>query len=49
MIIKLYYSRGIKEFTYKLNETFTYDNKYLSETDFVQILMKNNKIKNNAL
>ena len=49
MIIKLYYSRGIKEFNYKLNETFTYDKKYLLASDFVQILMHKNKIKNNVL
>jgi len=49
MIIKLYYSCGIKEFTYKLIETFTYDNKYLSASDFVRILKQENKIKNNVL
>lgn len=49
MIIKLYYSRGIKEFTYKLTETFTYENKCLSVPDFVPVLIQNNKIKNNVL
>lgn len=49
MKIKLYYSRGLKEFSYKLNETFTYDNKYISKTDFVSIPEYNNKVKNNIL
>jgi len=36
MLIKLFYSRGIKEFNYNLQETFTYENKFLSVSDFVK-------------
>lgn len=36
MYIKLFYSHGLKEFNYKLNEIFTYDNKVLSEINFVR-------------
>lgn len=40
MFIKLFYSHGIKEFSYKLNETFTFENKILSENDFVTNKLK---------
>jgi hypothetical protein len=49
MIIKLYYSRGIKEFTYRLIETFTYNNKYLLASDFMPLVINDNKINNNVL
>lgn len=35
MFVKLFYTNGLKEFNYKLNETFTYENKMLSVKDFV--------------
>ena len=40
MFIKLFYSHGLKEFSYKLNETFTYESKMLSATDFLTNKLK---------
>ncbi len=40
MFIKLFYSHGLKEFSYKLNETFTFENKMLSEIGFATNKLK---------
>lgn len=36
IIIKLYYSNGLKEFNYCLKETFTFENQLLQVSDFVK-------------
>ncbi|MBI5539343.1 MAG: ATP-binding protein [Bacteroidia bacterium] len=36
IIIKLYYSNGLKEFNYSLKETFTFENQLLQVSDFVK-------------